>query len=1210
LHSGSAKANGVDGGRIDVHVGSLIDAGQWQATGSAGVGGAIDIHATRHLEQTASGAADASGAAGGGSVRVKAGESAWLSGRLDASSSGGVGGQVSATAATLTLAGAQLTADGAAGGGLVRVGGGWQGGDADLANATSTLLMPQTHLGANASVNGDGGTVVVWSQESTVAGASIAAQGAGAGHGGKVEVSSHGALTFAATVDVSAPSGVAGSVLLDPQDIVIGDTTSVVFDTIALLDPAPAASNAFGSSSVRRLDNGNCIVASPLDDTTAVNAGAVRMYSPDGTLLATLSGASANDQVGSGAPVPGAAAVPGVTLLTGNGNYVVTSPKWNNGVNTAAGAVTWRAGSDTSSALVSSANSLVGELSGSQVGAGGIVALPNGNFVVRSPSWDRPLTPLTRAPDAGAVTWGDGSGAVLLSGPVSATNSLVGTQPNDRVGGGSTMVGPGIVVLTNGNYVVRSPDWANGSVNLAGAATWGSGATGVTGEISAANSLVGQTAADFVSHTVTALTNGNYVVGTPAYDNSGTVDVGAATWGDGTTGAVGLLGVNALTGAFAGDNVGERVTTLTNGNYVVSSPRARVDGQIQAGLATWRDGTGVLDRASVANVSNSISGSQIGDQVGDFVKALPNGHYIVISKTWSNGSVGQAGAVTWADGTVSTAGAVSTANSLYGTTFGDRLGLSGALVLPNSAYVVISPGWTDTVAGVSGAGAVTWLRGDQTTASAVSTANSLVGSHDADFVGSGTGTVLTNGNYVIRSPDWSTDTAAHVGAVTWGDGTRGITGYVTSANSLVGSNAMDRVGINTVKLSNGNYVVTSDGWGGGKGAATWGDGTRGVTGEISAANSLVGSSSTDRVSQFDVRALTNGNYVVSSPSWSGDRGAISWGNGLGGTVGVVSAANSLVGVTPTVGLVDGDALGYGGVGALANGDYFIVSPLASLGALTHAGAVTLGNGRSGLSGVISESNSRFGSAIEEQLSGAFLSSAGTGLVIFSGAGFTGVRRVEVIWSPSASVAPTTRYAALQGRAYTVGAAELAALLGSAADVTLQASNDITVAREVTVTGLAGALTLQAGRSVFVDADITTTGDVTLIANDDGPGVVRSDREAGAATIMMRGDAVIDAGPTGAVRVEMRSGNGDASTVGDIALATVRSKSLVVTVPPPPPAPEVTPDAPDAPARLAASALRPWSPAEGRTPLRFANLPLTVLDPQPDPALELTSLDRR
>ncbi|HSW15952.1 MAG TPA: filamentous hemagglutinin N-terminal domain-containing protein, partial [Ramlibacter sp.] len=146
LHSGSAKANGVDGGRIDVHVGSLIDAGQWQATGSAGLGGAIDIHATRHLEQTASGAADASGAAGGGSVRVTAGESAWLSGRLDASSSGGVGGQVSATAATLTLAGAHLTADGAAGGGLVRVGGGWQGGDADLANATSTLLMPQTHL--------------------------------------------------------------------------------------------------------------------------------------------------------------------------------------------------------------------------------------------------------------------------------------------------------------------------------------------------------------------------------------------------------------------------------------------------------------------------------------------------------------------------------------------------------------------------------------------------------------------------------------------------------------------------------------------------------------------------------------------------------------------------------------------------------------------------------------------------------------------------------------------------------------------------------------------------------------------------------------------------------------------------------------------------------------------------------------------------------
>ena len=41
--------------------------------------------------------------------------------------------------------------------------------------------------------------------------------------------------------------------------------------------------------------------------------------------------------------------------------------------------------------------------------------------------------------------------------------------------------------------------------------------------------------------------------------------------------------------------------------------------------------------------------------------------------------------------------------------------------------------------------------------------------------------------------------------------------------------------------------------------------------------------------------LRNGNYVVESSSWNGGRGAATWGNGLTGTRGIVSAANSLVG---------------------------------------------------------------------------------------------------------------------------------------------------------------------------------------------------------------------------------------------------------------------------------------------------------------------------
>jgi hypothetical protein len=129
-----------------------------------------------------------------------------------------------------------------------------------------------------------------------------------------------------------------------------------------------------------------------------------------------------------------------------------------------------------------------------------------------------------------------------------------------------------------------------------------------------------------------------------------------------------------------------------------------------------------------------------------------------------------------------------------------------------------------------------------------------------------------------------------------------------------------------VGLVNGNYVVRSEHWGStsrstsnGKGAVTWGSGTGGTVGEVSAANSLVGLDVGDRVGSTGITALTNGNYVVRSVEWGGAGtsnagwGAVTWGNGTGGTVGPVSAANSLVGSAT------GDRVGGTGVTGLVNG---------------------------------------------------------------------------------------------------------------------------------------------------------------------------------------------------------------------------------------------------------------------------------------------------
>ncbi|WP_162176757.1 YDG domain-containing protein [Hyphomonas beringensis] len=131
---------------------------------------------------------------------------------------------------------------------------------------------------------------------------------------------------------------------------------------------------------------------------------------------------------------------------------------------------------------------------------------------------------------------------------------------------------------------------------------------------------------------------------------------------------------------------------------------------------------------------------------------------------------------------------------------------------------------------------------------------------------------------------------------------------------------------------------------------------------------------------------------------------------------------------------------------------------------------------------------------------------------------------------------------------SVSAAEVATQLAAGTDLTLQASNDITVAEDVTVTGSPaspGDLTLQAGRSILLNANITTQGgDVNLYANDTtANGVVDSERDSGAAVITMANGTSIDAG-TGAVDILMRDGAGKTYTAsGDITLSTITANSI-------------------------------------------------------------------
>jgi filamentous hemagglutinin family protein len=113
----------------------------------------------------------------GGKVVLKGAQLADISGRVGATR-GLQGGQVHATANKVMLkSGAVIDVNGVNGGGEALIGGGWRGKDGRIANAQETVVETGVKLLANATENGNGGTVVVWSDDLTRVGAHIEAKG-------------------------------------------------------------------------------------------------------------------------------------------------------------------------------------------------------------------------------------------------------------------------------------------------------------------------------------------------------------------------------------------------------------------------------------------------------------------------------------------------------------------------------------------------------------------------------------------------------------------------------------------------------------------------------------------------------------------------------------------------------------------------------------------------------------------------------------------------------------------------------------------------------------------------------------------------------------------------------------------------------------------------------------------------------------------------
>nr|WP_236589444.1 filamentous hemagglutinin N-terminal domain-containing protein [Ramlibacter aurantiacus] len=161
-------------------------------------------------------------ATGGGAVHLQAGGTTRVAGLVDVRGLAGPGGEVQVLGTRVALEpGALLDASGSSGGRIL-VGGDYQGANPEVANAQRVSVAEGAVLRADADVQGNGGRIIVWADQSTrFAGALSVRGGAQGGDGGFAEVSGKQQLQFTGRADLSAPHGAAGTLLLDPLDIVI-----------------------------------------------------------------------------------------------------------------------------------------------------------------------------------------------------------------------------------------------------------------------------------------------------------------------------------------------------------------------------------------------------------------------------------------------------------------------------------------------------------------------------------------------------------------------------------------------------------------------------------------------------------------------------------------------------------------------------------------------------------------------------------------------------------------------------------------------------------------------------------------------------------------------------------------------------------------------------------------------------------------------------
>jgi filamentous hemagglutinin family protein len=349
-----------------------------------GADGKVYLRAKKDVTLDASSVITANGERGGDiSIQAETG-TALVSGRVEATGSAGKGGSLKALGQFVGLTAASLDASGSAGGGSVLVGGDFQGRNPEVQNAWRTFVGSDVSVKADAASQGDGGKVIVWADDTTRYNGSISVKGgADGGNGGFVEVSGKHQLIFRGTVDTSAANGRAGSLLLDPQDIVIANGSGGANDA-ALSDNSVDSGDANSTTDVTISEQ--ALEGLTGSVTLLASRDVILQHMVDGNL--TLSGVTN----GSNLTITAGRNISGVNVndrfVTNGGGIAFTTTNGYidiGGVLTNGGAVSMTAGGSGGNVVVREIKTTPGGGNGGNINlvAGGIASLGGGNIDAR-----------------------------------------------------------------------------------------------------------------------------------------------------------------------------------------------------------------------------------------------------------------------------------------------------------------------------------------------------------------------------------------------------------------------------------------------------------------------------------------------------------------------------------------------------------------------------------------------------------------------------------------------------------------------------------------------------------------------------------------------------------------------------------------------------------------------------------------------------------